>query len=395
METVRWKDDLFYKDGHSVKWMRGGPEFFGELVTLIRGAVKSVHFQVYLIDSDETGKMILRELISASERGVEVSLVVDGFGAGQLSEEDEKQLLASGIQFKRFEPYIASGKYYVGRRMHHKIMVVDEKIAMVGGMNIADRYHGKGSVPPWIDYAVIVEGPVCKDLMDVCRRIISRQFTPGTPRWPRILSRSGSLDPDAVWARVRKNDWLRNKREITHSYNTASRLATKSITIVGGYFIPGRRYRRILAAASKRGVEIRIILTHKSDVPVVKYASDYLYGWMLKNKIRIFEADRAMVHGKVAIVDETWSTIGSYNQNHLSAYFSIELNLDIVNRKFSADFHQHLLKVIEEECTEVTEETFLRKSSVWSRFRRWISYQIVRLSLRMMFMVNRVFGVND
>ena len=142
-------------------------------------------------------------------------------------------------------------------------------------------------------------------------------------------------------------------------------------------------------------MDIRIILTHKSDVPVVKFASDYLYGWLLHKKIRIFEADEAMVHGKVAIVDEVWSTVGSYNQNHLSAYFSIELNLDIVNSAFSKDFNNHLLKVIDEECTEVTEETFLRNSSLWNRFRRWSAYQIVRLSLRMMFMVNRIFGVND
>jgi cardiolipin synthase len=395
METLRWKDDLFYKEGHSVQWMRGGAPFFDHLATLIRNAEKSVHLQVYLIDSDLTGKKILHELIAAAGRGVEVHLVVDGFGAGALKEEDEQKLTVAGVNFKRFEPYIASGKYYVGRRMHHKIMVVDEKIAMVGGMNIADRYHGSPATPAWIDYAVLVEGPVCRDLTEVCRKIISRQFVAPTPKWPRIMAKSGTLDTESVWVRVRKNDWLRNKREITQSYNTAARLATKTITIVGGYFIPGRRYRRILAAASKRGVEIRIILTHKSDVPVVKYASDYLYGWMLKNRIRIFEASHAMVHGKVAIVDETWSTIGSYNQNHLSAYFSIELNLDIVNKEFSSGFHRHLLEVIDRECTEVTEETFLRNSSLWAKFRRWSAYQIVRLSLRMMFMVNRVFGVND
>ena len=395
MESSGWNDDLFYKDSHSVKWRRCGPEFFNELVSLIRSATKNIHFQIYLIDPDSTGKMILEELMAAAGRGVEVSLVVDGFGAGELEEDDEKKLLDAGVNFKRFEPYIASGKFYVGRRMHHKIMVVDEKIGMVGGMNIADRYHGNETTPPWIDYAVIVEGPVCKDLLEVCRRILSRQFVPSAPKWPRILSRTGTINSDSVWVRIRMNDWLRNKREITQSYNTAARMARKTITIVGGYFIPGRRYRRILASASKRGVAIRIILTHKSDVPVVKYASDYLYEWLLKNNIRIFEASHAMVHGKVAIVDETWSTIGSYNQNHLSAYFSIELNLDIVNREFSEDFHRHLLKVIDDECTEVTEETFLSKSNWWARFRRWSSYQIVRLSIRMMFMVNRVFGMND
>ncbi|MBK8876385.1 MAG: hypothetical protein IPN13_21885 [Bacteroidetes bacterium] len=194
---------------------------------------------------------------------------------------------------------------------------------------------------------------------------------------------------------MRKNDWLRNRREITSSYNKAARLATKSITIVGGYFIPGRKYRRLLAEASKRGVEIRIILTHYSDVPVVKYASDYLYGWLLKNNIRIFESKELMVHGKVAIVDETWATVGSYNQNHLSAYLSIELNLDIVNTAFAKEFNDHLLHVINTECIDVTQDSYYSKSSWWSKLKRWISYQLVRISLRMLFVVNRIFYVDD
>lgn len=143
-------------------------------------------------------------------------------------------------------------------------------------------------------------------------------------------------------------------------------------------FYPGRKYRKILQNASNRGVEIKIIMTKFSDVPTVKYASDYLYGWLLRNKIKIFEYNNAMVHGKVAIVDETWSTIGSYNQNHLSAYLSIELNLDIVNTEFSKKFNNHLLEVIKNECTEVTTDSYYRDASVFAKLRRWISYQLVK-----------------
>ncbi len=102
-----------------------------------------------------------------------------------------------------------------------------------------------------------------------------------------------------------------------------------------------------------------------------------------------------MVHGKVAIVDETWATVGSYNQNHLSAYLSIELNLDIVSHSFGSGFNNHLLEVIDTECTEVTTESYNRNSSALSKLRRWVSYQLVRLSLRILFVVNRIFNVND
>ncbi|MBK9423564.1 MAG: hypothetical protein IPN54_05465 [Bacteroidetes bacterium] len=102
-----------------------------------------------------------------------------------------------------------------------------------------------------------------------------------------------------------------------------------------------------------------------------------------------------MVHGKVAIVDETWATVGSYNQNHLSAYLSIELNLDIVNTAFAKEFNDHLLHVINTECIEVTQDSYYSKSSWWSKLKRWISYQLVRISLRMLFVVNRIFYVDD
>jgi cardiolipin synthase len=102
-----------------------------------------------------------------------------------------------------------------------------------------------------------------------------------------------------------------------------------------------------------------------------------------------------MVHGKAAVIDRQWATIGSYNQNQLSAYISIELNLDVVNTKFCGEFNEHLLDVIKNECTLVTNDSFIRSSSWQAQLSRWISYRLVRISLRMLFAMNRIFGVND
>lgn len=390
-----WKDIYDYSSGHRVRWMRGGRAFFDEMVRLIDEAKSTIHLQVYLIDPDDTGNLILSALERAAGRGIKVNLVVDGFGANKFDESLEERIVKAGIFFKKFETFISTGQFYVGRRMHHKVMVIDSNIAMVGGMNIADRYRGNAEQAAWLDYAVIAEGPITSRLVRICTNILEKQFAPAPPRWPKIFSPERYLDPNEVWIRIRKNDWLRNRREITRSYNKATRLATKSITIVGGYFIPGRKYRKILANAAKRGVEIKVIMAHYSDVPVVKYASDYLYGFLLDNNIRIFESNTSMVHGKVAIVDETWTTVGSYNQNHLSAYLSIELNLDIVNHEFSSGFQKHLTEVMEKECTEVTKEKFYSNSGWYARIRRWVAYQLVRISLRMLFVVNRIFYVDD
>jgi len=384
-----------YSTGHQVSWLRGGAEFFNVLIDQIKNSKKSIHFQVYLLESDQTGEKVISALIDAAKRGVEVNVVIDDFGSAKLDLADEKRLVASGVYLKRFQPYASLGDFYVGRRLHHKVFVFDESIAIVAGMNIANRYHGGPENHAWLDYGIMVEGPVCLELVAWCTEILERKFSPGNIKLPSKWTRNNPLDASQVWVRMRRNDFLRNRRDITRSYNQAVRAAHSYITIVGGYFLPGRRFISLLRRASKRGVEIRIIMTRFSDVPIVKKASEYLYGRLLRAGVRIFECDQAMVHGKAAVVDGEWATIGSYNQNQLSAYISIELNLDVVNADFCHRFNAHLQEVMLHECSEITNASFERSSSWMAHFSRWISYRMVRLSLRMLFAMNRIFGVND
>jgi cardiolipin synthase len=384
-----------YLSGHQVSWMRGGEGFFNALVDKINDSIKSIHFQVYLLESDQTGQKVITALVAAAERGVEVNLVVDDFGSAKLNQSDEQRLVAAGVYLKRFQPYASVGDFYVGRRMHHKVFIFDDHTAIVAGMNIANRYHGGSESNAWLDYGIMVEGPVCHELVAWCTEILERKFSHGSIKLPSKWSRNNALDAAQVWVRMRRNDFLRNRRDITRSYNQAVRAAHSYITIVGGYFLPGRRFISLLRSASKRGVKIQIIMTKFSDVPVVKKASEYLYGRLLRAGVRIFECDHSMVHGKAAVVDGEWATIGSYNQNQLSAYISIELNLDVVNADFCHGFNEHLQAVMQQECTEISNDSFIRSSSWGAQLSRWISYRMVRISLRMLFAMNRIFGVND
>lgn len=395
MKSTTGKDLYGYLPGHQVSWHRGGKEFFDFLVSRILQAKRLIHFQVYLIESDQTGRMVVDALIQASYRGVEVNMVIDDFGAGKLEKQDEHRLTAAGISFKRFQPYASFGNYYFGRRMHHKVVVIDDEWALVAGMNMADRYRGTNDENAWLDYGVSVTGPVCQELSMMCAKIMERKFSAGRIKLPSIMVKDHFPEPGEVWVRMRRNDFLRNRRDITRSYNQAVRNAKSNITIVGGYFLPGRRFLSLLRRATKRGVHVSIIMTQFSDVPVVKRASEYLYGILLRSGVRIFECKSAMVHGKVAVVDNTWATIGSYNQNQLSAYISIELNLDVVNDSFCNDLNNHLQKVIESECNEITRKTYTESTSMAAQFKRWSSFILVRLSMRMLFAMNRIFGVND
>ena len=136
-----------------------------------------------------------------------------------------------------------------------------------------------------------------------------------------------------VKVKVVQNNWYRNKIEILKSYRSALKHAQNRMTIFASYFLPGRNERRLLRNASRRGVDIKIVLSAESDAPVFKRATNFLYDFILRNNITIYEYLPSNLHAKVATVDGNWSTIGSYNMNHLSDYGSIEMNADILDNR--------------------------------------------------------------
>lgn len=395
MQAYEWTDTAFFEKCHDPKWHACDAEFYRYMEQLILKSESSVHLQYYIIDPDLTGMMILDACKAAASRGVKVMLVADAFGSDRLGRTHIEELQASGVQFRYFKPVFSSGEFYVGRRMHHKILVVDEKTSVVGGMNIADRYPGTGGEPPWIDYAVSVTGNVSRDLARYCEKIFYRSSITGKGQFNNPFRPFRRLSRSETWVRLRINDSLRGRREISNSYNRAARRAKVSMTIVGGYFLPGARYRRNLVYASRKGVEIRVILTRNTDVKLVKLASDYLYRFLLRNGIRVFESTKRMVHGKVAVVDDTFVTIGSYNQNNLSALLSLEANLDIIDEKFAGDLRSHFDQMISSECTEITFENYLRRSTFGKQFLRWLSYKLLRVSLRILLLINRVINIKE
>ena len=124
--------------------------------------------------------------------------------------------------------------------------------------------------------------------------------------------------------RIRRNDWVRRKNEITATYVSMLRTANKQITILCSYFLPVKVIRKQMVYAVKRGVSIRVIAAGRSDVMLAKYAERWLYDWLLRNGIELYEYQRNVLHGKIAVSDDEWITIGSYNINNISTYAGIE-----------------------------------------------------------------------
>ena len=158
-----------YKPGNLVQLVHSGSEYFDLLSHLIKTAKNEIHLQYYIFNDDQAGKLIADLLVKAAARKVQVYLLLDGFESRSLSNEFIESLAVPNLHLQFFEPLLRSKHFYIGRRLHHKIAVFDQRIAIIGGINIADRYLGSQSYPAWLDLAIRIEGPIVADIYDVCR----------------------------------------------------------------------------------------------------------------------------------------------------------------------------------------------------------------------------------
>lgn len=372
-----------YTDGHSVELLQSGEPFFAANIKAINESRQYIHFQSYIVDEDDTGLLIIDALVRAAERGVRIYLLLDAYGTKYLSGEFIKKVEDSGIMFRFFSPVFITKGFQMSLRLHHKVLLVDGELAIIGGMNFADRYHGTPGKKEWLDYAVVVKGPECMHINRILRKHWNKTFLSKEERSNEIVH-STKIYEENIKLRVTENNWYRNKIEILRSYRSAFKHAHHHMIIFASYFLPGRLERKLLRLASARGVDIKIVLAAESDAPMFKRATGFLYEFILRNNIKIFEYLSSNLHAKVATVDGKWSTIGSYNLNHISDYGSIEMNVDILDEAFTESFEKILLRIIKNDCRQVTFEEYLRRRTWFSQLRGWTSYQMIRFLMRLM-----------
>jgi cardiolipin synthase len=372
-----------YKSGHSVRLLQSGEPFFAANIEAIDQARQYIHFQTYIVDEDGAGLRIFDALIRAAKRGVRIYLLLDAFGTKYLSGELVRRIEESGVLFRFFSPVFITKGFQMSLRLHHKVLLVDGELAIIGGMNFADRYHGTPKKKEWLDFAVLIKGPESIHINSILRKLWNKTFISKEERSHEITHTAKTYEEN-IRLRVIENNWYRNKIEILRSYRSAFKHANDHMIIFASYFLPGRLERKLLRLASERGVDIKIVFAAESDAPMFKRATGFLYEYILRNNIKIYEYLPSNMHAKVATVDGKWCTIGSYNLNHISDYGSIEINVDILDTEFTGNFEKTLLNIIKNDCRQVTFEEYLRRRTWFSQFRGWMSYQMIRFLMRLM-----------
>lgn len=363
--------DAFVGD-NSVELLQGGDELFPAMQRALAAARRQVWLASYIFHDDEAGQAMLEALRTAARRGVEVQVLVDGFGSMASLAALRRGLAADGVQLDVFRPLERWSAWLQPaqlRRLHHKLCVVDDAVAFVGGINILDDRndlsHGR-SDRPRLDYAVELRGPVVAQVQHLVQSLVARtrlghewRSEVGTlarsrqpladtrqllrelrTRLPAGALPADTLRPAQVALVVRDN--LSGRRAIERRYIEAVRTARHRVDIACPYFYPRRAFRRSLLAAARRGVRVRLLMQGKVDYPLAALAARVLYDELLSQGVRIYEYTPAFLHAKVAVIDDDWATVGSSNIDPLSLLLNLEANAVVLDESFAQLLRQRL-----------------------------------------------------
>lgn len=367
--------------GNRLTLLRSGTEYFPALLAAIDGARQEVYLETYIFHDDITGRAVADALSRAAQRGVHVHLLVDGFGSKDMPRDIVEQLREAGVRMLVFRRLISPWSFKRNRlrRMHRKVACVDGRIAFVGGINVIDDMDTPGQVPPRYDYAIQVEGPLVGPIREAAARLWRWiAWASLKERWPARRNLRADYAPAGNQrAAFVVRDNVRHRSDIEDAYLAAIEGARSEIVIANAYFFPGRRFRRALAAAARRGVAVTLLLQGRVEYLLLHYASRALYGSLLQAGVEIHEYHKSFLHAKVAVIDGHWATVGSSNIDPFSLLLAREANVVVDDRKFAGELRLSLHEAMEGGALAVRSHWL--RLSIWSRLPIWLCYGLVRL----------------
>jgi len=361
-----------FEGGHVVDLLRGGDALFPAMGAAITQARHTVWLATYIFHDDAVAQTLALVLADAARRGVQVRVVVDGFGSKATLASLRTWMAEAGVELAVFRPIDRWYSWFQpgqARRLHQKLCVVDGEVGFCGGINlIADRndlHHGWSDAPR-LDFATQVRGKAVGEIEQAIQAIwtramlgrvwrdevatLARSAAP-IARARRLAQRlrivrprraaGSAVQPPVSLAFVVRDNW-RQRRAIERVYMEALQHARHRIDLVTPYFYPGRAFRLALIHAAERGVRVRLLLQGKIDYRIAGMAARVLYDELLARGVQIFEYTPAYLHAKMAVIDGDWATLGSSNIDPLSLLLNLEANVVVQDEPFAARVAEEL-----------------------------------------------------
>jgi cardiolipin synthase A/B len=346
----------------------------------IQNARDHINFETFIIEDDETGRKFADLLLQKQAEGVQVNLIFDSVGSLSTPTPFFQRLRDKGIQVVEFNPvnpFKTHGDWLLAHLDHRKILIVDGKIAITGGINISSVYSSKlsgrgevkGAQLPWRDTDVQIEGPAVAEFQKLFLETWQKQNGPKLSErnyFPDLKEEGNAL------VRVVGSTPGQSNRITFIVYVSAITFAEHSVHLTNAYFIPDDQILDAFTDAAKRGVDVKIILPSTSDSSMALYAARYNYSELLKSGVKLFERRNALLHAKTAVIDGVWSTVGSTNMDYWSFLNDDEVNAVILSHEFAIEMEKMFARDLAESDQIQWEEW--KKRPLFPRIREWFAH---------------------
>jgi len=359
-------------DGNRLTFLPDGPDRLEALVALIDGAKNSLRLLYYIFAADASGDRVRDALVAATERGVAVSLLIDGFGSSKTPEPYFKELHERGAKFCRFLP--SYGRRYLIRN-HQKLALADNERVLIGGFNVENDYFTSADQGGWRDIGLLVEGPAAARLVPYFDALIGWALKKGSRiRILRKITRtysetSGALQWQFGGPMQRLSPWINS---------TCRDLARGSdVEMIAAYFAPPGEMLRRFARIGKNG-KARIVTAATSDNNTTIAAARFTYGRLLKRGVQVFEYQRSKLHSKLLLLDDV-AHVGSSNFDYRSIYLNLEMMLRVEDPEFASLMRVYFEGEID-DCLEITRALHKERSTLINRIKWALSFFVVSIT---------------
>ena len=358
--------------GNKVTLLADGQATYAAMFKAIQNAKDHINLESYIIEEDETGRKFADLLLQKQAKGVQVNLIYDSVGSMNTPASFFQRLRDGGIQVVGFNPINP-----LKARDHHKILIVDGKVAIIGGINISKVYSSsplkrkQNEKAPirWRDTDIQIEGPAVAEFQKLFLDTWLKQKGPKLSErnyFPNLKEEGNAL------VRVVGSTPGQTNRIPFIMYVSAIAFAEYSIHMTNSYFIPDDQIAKALTDAAERGVDVKIILPGITDSQLALHAQRYYYSGLLKSGVKLYEHSTSLLHAKTAVVDKVWSTVGSTNMDYLSLLSNDEVNAVILSHEFAVEMEKMFVRDLAGSRQIQWDEW--KKRPLFQRIREWFTH---------------------
>ena len=366
--------------GNKVTLLADGQAAYAAMFKAMESATDHINLETYIIDDDDVGRKFSDLFLKKQAEGVQVNLIYDSVGSITNPASFFQRLRDGGVsvvEFNPVNPFKAQGQWLLAHPDHRKMLIVDGKIAITGGINISSVYSSRpsggdgeeGKPLPWRDTDVQIEGPAAAEFQKLFLDTWSKQNGPersGKNYYPKLKEEGNAL------VQVVGSTTGTDNRITFIAYVAAIAFAENSIHLTNAYFIPDDQILKAFKDAARRGVDVKIILPGATDSTLALNAMRYNYSELLESGVKIYERRNALLHAKTAVIDGVWSTVGSTNLDYWSLASDDEVNAVVLSREFAAEMEKIFVRDLAQSHEIKWEEW--KERPPFTKMREWFAH---------------------